>query len=220
MEGVKESLQNAPGPMPWYWNDLPEIMGHIWKRDDSGEIHLIAESSQECKLIICMYTRVIVSLPSYIIAWYGKNDRMHIDVLDISDLGSLKSVESGERNSYRKYPYVFHNDSVQSLQIDKSLPEGIYPMAIPQTLEIIPEIFLIGSTRSEKGCYTIFIVNTHDRTVQVLPQKWFTGDAFDIGYEWITKVTRHSETNRLIGTGIRIKDFMLSEDGCYLDRWI
>ncbi len=85
---------------------------------------------------------------------------------------------------------------------------------------MIPEIFLIGSTRSEKEYYEIYIINTLDRTVQALPQKWFTGAAFDIGYEWITKVTRHPGTNRLIGTGIRITDFMLSEDGCYLDRWL
>lgn len=101
MEGVKESLKSAPGPMPWYCNELPEITGHMWKRHDSGEIHLIAESSQECKLIICMYTRVIVLAPSYIVGWYENDDHMHIDVLDIRDISSRESVKSGEKTAIK-----------------------------------------------------------------------------------------------------------------------
>ena len=52
--------------------------------------------------------------------------------------------------------------------------------------------------------------------VEVLPQKWFTGDAFDLGYQWITRVVRDSRTGRLVGDGIRISDFVLAADGMTL----
>ena len=50
--------------------------------------------------------------------------------------------------------------------------------------------------------------------VEVLPQRWFTAKDFDVGPQWISRVTRDPETHRLVGEGVRIGGFELTEDGC------
>ena len=54
----------------------------------------------------------------------------------------------------------------------------------------------------------------------MLPQTWFTAGKYDIGYQWITRVTRDPATGRILGGGIRIGNFELAEDGMGLERWI
>jgi hypothetical protein len=56
--------------------------------------------------------------------------------------------------------------------------------------------------------------------VTVLPQNWFTANKFDIGYQWITRVSRDPATGRIIGGGIRIGSFELTENGMGLERWL
>jgi len=56
--------------------------------------------------------------------------------------------------------------------------------------------------------------------VTVLPQTWYTANKCDVGYQWITRVTRDPATGRIIGGGIRIGNFELTEDGMRVERWI
>ena len=218
MENIKSYLEQAPGPMPWYWQTLPEISSHIWRFQEESSVKLFEESpDRKCKLIVNIYTRIIVMPPSHIALWSEANDSIELAVLDIQRLTVLDALQ--ESNSSKWPPFICNGEPVAKLRIDKKLPEGSHKLEVPQILKSIPEIFLIASTYSEAASYTVYAVNTAENSVQVLPQKWFAPEKFDIGYEWITKVTRHPETGRIIGTGFRINDFILSEDGCHLDSW-
>jgi hypothetical protein len=41
---------------------------------------------------------------------------------------------------------------------------------------------------------------------------------FDFGYQWITKVVRYSNSGRIVGTGIRLKNFILDESGRQIEK--
>jgi hypothetical protein len=56
--------------------------------------------------------------------------------------------------------------------------------------------------------------------VQVLPQRWFTANKYEIGRQWIARVVRDPETQRLLGDGVRMGTFQLTEDGCDVEAWM
>jgi hypothetical protein len=52
----------------------------------------------------------------------------------------------------------------------------------------------------------------------VPPQDWFNSGDFDFGYQWITKVVRDSNSGKIVGTGIRLKNFILDESGRQIEK--
>jgi hypothetical protein len=52
--------------------------------------------------------------------------------------------------------------------------------------------------------------------VHVLPRYWLVEGPFDLGYQWITGVTRDPSTGRIVGEGIRLSVFELDESGTRL----
>jgi hypothetical protein len=54
----------------------------------------------------------------------------------------------------------------------------------------------------------------------VVPQRWFTGNAFEVGRQWIARVARDHSSHRLVGEGVRIGSFELSSDGMQITDWI
>ncbi len=49
------------------------------------------------------------------------------------------------------------------------------------------EILLLGNGPSgSSAAASIYVWRPGVGEVEVLPQKWFTGEAFDLGYQWIT----------------------------------
>jgi hypothetical protein len=108
-------------------------------------------------------------------------------------------------------------------EISSALAGGTHPIAVPAEFHEVEEVLMISSyptsAKNDPAC-AIFIVYPHSGLVEVLPQKWYTANQFGIGYQWITRVARDPVTQRLIGGGIRMKNFELTEDGRDLARWI
>ena len=111
---------------------------------------------------------------------------------------------------------------VSQIIVSQSLKAGEYGIAIPKEFKPTDEIIIVDSYDGEKDlAYAIYLINPDTETVKILPQKWFTSEAgFDLGYQWITRVTRGPYSKKLFGDGIRIGTFELTEDGCNLARWI
>ena len=108
-------------------------------------------------------------------------------------------------------------------EIPTTLAEGTHPFEFPEEFKPITELLLVTSTPStepENPSAAIFVLYPHAGLIEVLPQKWFTPMKFNIGHQWITRVTRDPESHRIIGDGIRIGSFELTDDGKDLRRWI
>ncbi len=112
---------------------------------------------------------------------------------------------------------------VAEMEISSRLAAGKHPVEVPSELRGIDELLLVGScsaaSKDDAAC-AILVLHPAAGEVTVLPQTWFTANEFDVGYQWITRVTRDPATGKIIGGGIRIRDFELTEDGTGLERWI
>jgi len=66
----------------------------------------------------------------------------------------------------------------------------------------------------------IFVLYPQAGLIEVLPQKWFTPREFKLGRQWVSRIARDPETHRLVGEGVRIGTFELTDDGRDVLRWI
>ena len=96
-------------------------------------------------------------------------------------------------------------------------------LSVPEPLRGVKELSMIarrGAIGDEDAACAVFILYPHAGLVEVLPQRWFNRKEFDVGRQWITRLARDPVSHRIIGDGVRIPAFRLSEDGRELDGWL
>jgi len=109
------------------------------------------------------------------------------------------------------------------MEISSRLTAGKHTVEVPSEFRGLDELLLVGpypAAGNDDAACAILVLHPTAGEVTVLPQTWFTANKFDVGYQWITRVTRDAASGRIIGGGIRIRDFDLTEDGMGLERWI
>ncbi len=109
------------------------------------------------------------------------------------------------------------------MEISSRLTAGKHAVEVPTEFRGIDELLLVGpypATSNDDAACAILVLHPRAGEVTVLPQTWYTANKCDVGYQWITRVARDAATDRIIGGGIRIRDFELTEDGMGLERWI
>ena len=77
-----------------------------------------------------------------------------------------------------------------------------------------------GAKTKDDAAAAIYVVYPHAGLVEVFPQRWFTPNQFDVGMQWITRLTRDPVSHRIIGEAMRFGSFELSDDGCELAHMI
>jgi hypothetical protein len=109
------------------------------------------------------------------------------------------------------------------LELNTRLPEGTHKLEVPDEFRTLDELLLVSSRPAkahDDAAANIYALYPQAGLVQVLPQRWFTAEKYEVGRQWIARLARDPESNRLIGEGIRMGTFVLSEDGCELAEWL
>jgi len=109
------------------------------------------------------------------------------------------------------------------MEISSRLIAGTHAVEVPLVFRGIDELLLIGAypaASNDDAACAILVLHPRAGEVTVLPQTWYTASKCDVGYQWITRVTRDAASGRIIGGGIRIGNFELTEDGMSVERWI
>jgi hypothetical protein len=133
------------------------------------------------------------------------------------DPDELPSVSGPTQSSGRVY-YSAGAVPVSQFTIIVTLRKGDNSLAIASEFGSIDELLIVSNHAGDEASTAIYAVYPQRATVVVFPQIWFKG--FDDGYQWIARVTRYPANRALIGDGVRIGKFVLTEDGCHLARWI
>ena len=160
-----------------------------------------------------------------------EGDRIKVLGFDPDHLEDFTFGNHAKEFNSKRSPYFALGKPEFEFVIDLHLSEGVHLFDFPLAMQSINELIVIGSRPvpntadhpgggADEPAYVILALQPSAGMVHVLPQKWFTGRHFDLGYEWITRVTREPRSGRLIGDGIRIPAFELTEDGCNLKRWL
>jgi hypothetical protein len=233
-ERQKELLKNAIGPAPWYWETFPRPRGASGKQFEwrfhgkDGELaylvslHLPGESITP-RMALNTYCRpfAITSDMFGVASPEGRN--LRLTAFDPDSLKAFDFVEIAgwfKNSTERIYAATA---PIAEFEIPTTLGEGTHPFEFPEEFKPITELLLVTSTPStepENPSAAIFVLYPHAGLIEVLPQRWFTPMKFNIGHQWITRVTRDPESHRIIGDGIRIGSFELTDDGKGLRRWI
>jgi hypothetical protein len=112
---------------------------------------------------------------------------------------------------------------IAEFDLSSELAPGDHAIDLPAEFRGGGELLIISPLRAlaktDPSC-AILVLDTSAGRLRVLPQRWFTAAKFDTGYQWITRVARDPVTHRLVGEGMRIQRFELTEDGCDLQRWL
>jgi hypothetical protein len=114
-------------------------------------------------------------------------------------------------------------EPLAELEISSRLAAGKHALEIPATFKQTDELLLLSSHpargRDDAAC-AILVLRPPEGMVEVLPQRWFTANRYDIGQQWIARVARDPSSGRLIGEGLRIGAFELNQDGTDVERWL
>ncbi len=227
---LQQIVNKLTGPAPWYWKSFPSINGYEWTyHGDEGPLAFLVtlnEPGRKNDPVLALNTYCTpFLLPGGKLGVWSPEGRSMIRVVAF-DPPHLKPFQMEEivgwfKNSGdRMYSTV---EPVADFEFSAELPEGTHEVQVPPEFHAVEELGIIAARRAlstdQPGC-AVFVLYPHAGLVQVLPQPWFSGDQFDVGKQWITRISRDPVTHRLIGDGIRIPAFCLTEDGKQLEAWL
>ena len=239
-------IEKAVGPSPAYWQTFPGPTGadgrkYIWTHHgDAGPIaHLVTlnprESPQTTLLALNRLCRAF-AIPRSVGAgelagiWCpeaaaARGEQPYLRMMAF-DPGSMTAFTLDNVAGW----FTQSNDRVYAatsplaeFEISSGLAPGRHALDVPQEFRTLQEVILIAPYSAVAGdgaVCAIMLLRPRDGSVEVLPQTWFKAPEFDTTLQWIARATRDPVSRRLIGDGVRIGRFELTQDGTRLERWL
>jgi len=230
---IKDLLANTVGPAPWYWKTFLQISAPnapplAWTHHgDQGAIaHLVTlgeDQPDQASLALNTYCRPFPVPPSLLGIWCPEGRNLRVTCFDPAHMQSFALAEVAgwfKRSAERIYSAT---PPVADFEIQLSLAPGTHKIDVPPPLRSVDELIVPTSYKAlspDDPAFAIFIFYLQAGLVDVLPQKWFTAAQYEVGKQWITRVARDPDSNRLVGECFGEGIFVLEEDGCRLAEWI
>ena len=230
----QEIIQKAVGPAPWYWKTFPEITGASGQRfewrfhGNDGELAYLVTLALEHepdtpRLALNTYCRPFTTASGKLGIWCPEPNETRIVCFDPDQLAAFPFTEIAgwfKPSNERMYATT---PPLNDLEIPNGLWAGTQKIEIPEPFRDLDELLLISSypaAAQTDPATAIFVLYPRAGLVEVLPQRWFTAEKYDIGYEWISRVARDSVTHRIVGEAVRVGTFELNDDGTDIATWI
>lgn len=227
---LRALLKATLGPAPWYWETFPPIRGaagqhFVWNfHGTQGPLAYLVSLSLSSepdlpRLALNTYVRPFALSGARFGVWcpQGRYLRMALFEADQLKPFDFEAVAGWFKQSTERIYAA--TAPIADFEFDGMLPQGTHPVQFPEEFHEIDEMYLVSSypaKSKEEPHAAIYVAYPRAGLVEVLPQRWFTATDFEVGYQWISRVTRDPATHRLVGEGVRIGGFELTEDGCDL----
>ncbi len=227
------AIEKSIGPSPWYWATFPAVMSHarqkfVWTyHGDSGDLSYLVTLSLEQepntpRLALNTFCVPFLIEPNLLGIWCPEPGGLRVMCFDPDGLAAFPIEEivgwfkqSNDRVYSRTAP-------VAEFEVGRRFPEGTHKIEVPGIFHTVDELIAVGSfparTREDSAC-AVYVVYPQAGLVEVVPQKWFTASQFDVGRQWISRVTR-GDDHRFIGEAVRVGKFQLTPDGLQIGEWI
>ncbi len=238
-ERLREQLASTIGPAPWYWKTFPAITSSSGQRlvwtyhGESGPLGYLVSLGLELeperpRLALNTYTRPFLVPPSQLGIWCPEGRNLRLTCFDPDQLKAFDFAEIAgwfKQSSERIYAAT---PPVADFEVPAALAPGVSKIEVPlemQTVEelIVPTSYVPTSHAAQGGdgaAMALFVFYLHAGLVEVLPQKWLAPSKTDVAQQWITRAARDPESHRIFGDGIKVRAFLLNEDGCSLEGWL
>lgn len=231
---LRELIQQTIGPAPWYWQTFPAIRSlagehFVWTHhgDQGALAHVVTlaleHEPDKPRLALNTYCRPFLVPPHYLGIWCPEGRNLRFTSFDPDQLKAfdLSEIAGWFKQSHERIYSA--TEPIAEFEVPVALVAGTHNIGVPAELATVEELIVPTSFKAmnnEDPAFALYVFYLHAGLVEVLPQRWFTAAQYDVGYQWITRVARDPESNRLVGDGVRIGTFLLEEDGCRLERWI
>ena len=231
---LQRLIQQTVGPTPWYWETFPELRGpagqlFTWKYHGSeGQLAYLVTLNLRPepdvpRLALNSYCRPFAVDPHRLGIWCPEGRHIRFVLFELAQFKTFSYDDivgwfkpSNERIYCATAP-------IAEFEIPSVLPPGTQPIRVPAGFQDVKELLIATSypAKTKDGpAAAVYVVYPHAGLVEVLPQRWFTARQYDVGMQWITRVTRDPSTHRIIGEGFRIGNFELTDDGCEIAAMI
>jgi hypothetical protein len=228
------AIERASGPAPWYWESFPRPTGRGGRRftwthhGNQGDLAYLvtlglAEEKDSPRLALNTYCVPFLVADDHLGIWCPEGRSIRVLCFELDQLAAFQLDEIAgwfKRSTERVYSAT---PPAAEFEFARQLAAGTHKIQVPEIFRSVDELIAVTSypaaTQDDPAC-AVFVISPRSGVVQVLPQDWITSNKLDLGYQWVTRVTRDPATHRLVGDGIRIGKFELTEDGRKLSRWI
>ncbi len=234
LSSTKRQLESAVGPSPWYWATFPSFTsssGQRFKWAHHGEqgsvayvisLHLQQEPEKQ-RLALNTYCRPFLTGETKLGIWCPEGRNIRLACFDPEQLKAFDLAEIAgwfKQSSDRIYAATA---PVADMEVPLNLAAGTHKIDVPESLRSVDELLVPTSYPAKSPddpAFAIYVFYLRAGLVDVLPQRWFTASQYQVGKQWITRVARDAETQRLIGECFGAGIFQLEEDGCRLEKWL
>jgi hypothetical protein len=229
-----EIIHNAVGPVPWYWKNFPSVtsasgQAFEWTfHGNDGELAYLVtlglpHQPDTLRLALNTYCRPFLIPSGKLGVWCPEPNEIRVLCFDPDQLAAFSFTEIAgwfKRSNDRLYSTTA---PMVELELASRLQPGMQKIEVPEPFRHLDELLLVSSypakTKNDPAA-AIFVLYPHAGLVEVLPQKWFTANQFEVGPQWISRVARDPVTHRIVGEAVRIGTFELTDDGCEIAAWI
>lgn len=230
---LRRELSRVVGPAPWYWETFPAVVSSageklVWMHHGAeGPLAYLVSLAPEHdadrpRLALNTYCRPFTVGTGTLGIWCPEGRNLRLACFDVAALESFDLAEvAGWFKQSAERMYATSAPTVE-FEVSASLSPGMHQIEVPAPFRAVEELIApttYPARSAEDAAMALYVFYLHAGLVEVLPQNWFTAGKRD-GYEWITRAARDAESHRIFGDGIRIKAFLLQEDGTQLDRWL
>ena len=233
-ERLREQLASIIGPAPWYWKTFPLMISSSGQRftwtyhGETGALGYLVSLGLEQepdrpRLALNTYTRPFFVPPAHLGIWCPEGRNLRLTCFDPDQLKAFDFAEIAgwfKQSSERIYAATA---PLADFEIPATLAPGINKIEVPAELQTVEELIVPTSYAAQGddgAAMALFVFYIHAGLVEVLPQKWLAPNKTDVAQQWITRAVRDPESHRIFGDGIKVRGFLLNEDGCSLDGWL
>lgn len=227
-------LQNSTGPSPWYWNAFPAVQSksgekYVWTfHGEQGDLAYLVTLGLESepnrpRLALNTFCVPFAIAPNRLGIWCPEPGALRLMCFDPDQLvGFSFNVIVGwfKQSGEKVYSAT---EPLSEFELSTRLPEGTHKIDVPEEFRSLDELLLTASRAAktrEDAAASIFVLYPQAELVQVLPQRWFTANKYEVGRQWIARLVRDPETQRILGDGVRMGSFQLSENGEDIEEWM
>jgi hypothetical protein len=231
---LREQLADTIGPAPWYWKTFPSITSSSGQRlvwtyhGESGALGYLVSLGLEQepdrpRLALNTYTRPFLVPPAHLGIWCPEGRNLRLACFDPDQLKAFDFAEIAgwfKQSSERIYAATA---PLADFEVPAALVPGTSKIEVPAELLTVEELIVPTSytAREDDGAaMALFVFYLHAGLVEVLPQKWLAPNKTDVAQQWITRAARDPESHRIFGDGIKVRGFLLNEDGTGLEGWL
>jgi hypothetical protein len=245
-QNVQTPKFDPPGPSPWYLHGRKiETKAGVLTWSDFGNHRVLAgvsrlQTSEAEDVMLLDFGCYVCPLGNdRLLLWYERarnndnpiaNPIIHFDIVDLCNLVPITASETeSERMRNEKQHRFFLPIPHPEFTCFSTIAPGRHDLTgIPPAFAEIEETLVLAdccpegkpSNHFDQMSRAIFAFDFRSAQVDVLPQEWFNNGNYDFGYQWITRVSRDSNTGRIFGEGIRLGFFRLNETGRSVEEWL